>query len=207
MRYALTFLFATVGLGCLGLGAYIGAVGVNRPMPDDALVGRVLPGESLRSPAGEDFLYARVRIRSASPDASGMTHIDRVFGNPRVRVEAADGEQTIVVGSPDDWRVGAGHDDRVVVEDLADAPLLANQDMSGVRSAIAPPYELSVRALRAGDQVTADVRDGRARRLMVGDAEALAADSSRRDAGRLPIMGLLLVMGAASLGVAYRVRP
>jgi hypothetical protein len=209
MRHALALFFALMGLGCLGLGAYIGVVGVERPLPEGegTLEGRVVEGATTRSPAGEDFVYARVRIRSASKEGAALTHIDRSFGDPRVRVQTAEGVRALVVGSPDDWRVTSDHDDSVVVEALADAPSLTADDASGIAGTIPPPYEITVRALRVGDHVAAEVRDGRAVRLAVGEPEALAADGSKRDAGRLPVVGLLLVMGLASLGVAYRARP
>src|SRR5690606_20978391 len=176
MRYALALFFALVGLGCLGLGAYIGVVGVDRPLPEgpNTLEGRVAEGESMRSPVGEDFLYARVRIRSASKEGGGVTHIDRAFGNPRVRIATPGGVRAILVGSADDWRVTSTHDERIVVDALSDAPMLTDDDASGIAGTVPPPYEITVRALRVGDHVAAEVRDGRAVRLVVGEPEALA---------------------------------
>ncbi|MBC7172108.1 MAG: hypothetical protein H5U40_06775, partial [Polyangiaceae bacterium] len=151
MMRALALLALLAGLGFLALGAHIALFGSERPLAHDAtrLEGKVLPGRSTDSPAGEPFLYGRVRIRSANRDGKSLMHVDRTFGDPGVRVETEGGTRTVRLPAPDEWRVTRDHDDIGTIPSLHDIPLLAAEDVRRLGETIPPPYEVNVRAIRA----------------------------------------------------------
>ncbi len=200
MRRALAALAFVAGLGFLALGAHVAIFGAERELPrgPDRVDGTVLPGRVTASPAGEAFLYGRVRIRSAARDGKSLMHVDRAFGDPAIRVTTAGGERTLRLPRPDDWRVPADHEERATVDALADLPLLEADDVQRIGRAMPPPYEVSVRAVRAGDHVVARVVDGAATRVSIGEPEALARDAAAHERTRWPIVLLLLAVGLAS---------
>jgi hypothetical protein len=200
MRRALAVLAAIAGIGFLALGTHIAIFGAERELPPgpDRVEGVVLPGRATPSPAGEAFLFGRIRVRSAARDGKSMAYVDRTFGDPGIRVETEGGVRALILPSPDEWRVPSGHEDRATMRDLGDLPLLDADDVRRIGQTIPPPYEVSVRAVRPGDHVLARAGATEATRVSVGDEAALARDSAAQDATRWPIVLLLLAVGTAS---------
>ncbi len=127
-----------------------------------------------------------------------------------MQVTTTNGESLwIVVPEVHTWRGRVTIDERVV-ESIAGLPVVANVDETEAH--LTPPYAIGVRAVRPGDHILARLdevdRLGVNARLVielhVGTRDELEADLAGREAMRWPVVGLMGIMGLASLGLGYR---
>lgn len=62
-----------------------------------------------------------------------------------------------------------------------------------------PPYFIDVVALRPGDRVLIELRDGRAVRTFIGERAEHEVLRARRESMRWPMVALLVVLGVVSV--------
>lgn len=81
------------------------------------------------------------------------------------------------------------------VMSLARLPLVGDVD---TERRLNPPFHVRVRALRPGDAVLVEVRDGVALRTYLGERAKHEELHARRESMRWPMVALLLVLGVRS---------
>lgn len=198
-----------VGLGCAALGVDVAVNGAEPPLPppERSVEGTLAPGPLTASPAGEPFLYGEVRV--ADQPGPNAPHHRGNYGAPELELRTLAGETVRVrFDSPDAWRVDSPQRDDVrEVMSLARLPLVAEID---TERRLNPPFHLRVRALRPGDHVVVDVRDGVAQRTYLGERSVHEQLHAQRESLRWPMVALLLVLAVVSVfgGVRLlRLRP
>ncbi|MBK6576273.1 MAG: hypothetical protein IPG17_08765 [Sandaracinaceae bacterium] len=198
-----------VGLGCAALGLDVALNGAepDLPSPEQSVEGTLEDGPLTPSPAGDPFLYGEVRV--ADQPGPNAPHHRGNYGEPTLAVRQASGEVVRVqFNSPEAWRVDApDRDDVREVMSLARLPLVGDVD---TERRLNPPFHVRVRALRPGDAVLVEVRDGVALRTYLGERAKHEELHARRESMRWPMVALLLVLGVVSvLGGArlLRLRP
>lgn len=187
-----------VGLGCSALGLYVAINGAEPPLPspEHSVEGTLEDGPLASSPAGDPFLYGEVRV--ADQPGPNAPHHRGNYGEPNLAVRQASGEVVRVrFNSPDEWRVDApDRDDLTQVMSLETLPLVG---LVETERRLNPPFHVRVRALRPGDHVLAEVRDGVALRTYLGDRAKHEELHARRESMRWPMVALLLVLGVVSI--------
>lgn len=209
------FALIAVGLGVAFVGAagMVAVKGTGAAIPSGANVIEGTLDDTLRvveSPAGAAFLYGEVTL--GQPGASSA--VDHRWRGPagdrRVQVTTTNGESMwIIVPEVHEWRGRLPLDERVV-QSIAGLPIVS--DVDETEAHLTPPYAVGVRALRPGDAVLArldavdrlSVDARRVSELHIGTRDELEADLAGREAMRWPIVGLMGIMGLASLGLGYR---
>ncbi|MCB9629656.1 MAG: hypothetical protein H6725_19990 [Sandaracinaceae bacterium] len=198
-----------VGLGCAILGIDVALHGAEPPLPspEASLEGTLEPGPLTASPAGEPFLYGEVRV--ADQPGPNAPHHRGNYGEPTLDVRTAGGEVVRVrFDSPDAWRVDSSQRDDVrEVMSLARLPLIGEVD---TERRLNPPFHVRVRALRPGDHVLVEVRDGAALRTYLGERGVHEQLHAHRESMRWPMVALLCVLALVSVfgGVRLlRLRP
>ena len=117
------------------------------------------------------------------------------------QLRTPEGETTVDLPNPADWKVADGVDDTIETQTLEGQLLIGDVD-PGDR--LSPPFAIRVRAVRTGDRVILE-RDGdHIVRAFVGDRAGLVAARERAEGMRWPAVGVIVVMGIVSLVVAYR---
>jgi hypothetical protein len=202
---ALAPLFAIVGIAMLGFGSHIALRGAEPEIPtgDRALEGEIISPSPIRGPAGEPFAYGEVRVTEAGGQSNPQdTHYRRTFGDARVKVRTPHGETTVTLPNPANWKVAPGLDDSIETQTLEGQLLIGDVDPE---SRISAPYEIRVRAVRTGDHVILDDDNGRIVRAFIGERAVLVSAREQTESLRWPAVGVIGVMGLASLFVAYRI--
>lgn len=201
---ALAPFFAIVGIAMLGFGTHIALRGAEPELPtgDRALEGTIVTESTQRGPTGEPFVFGEVRVTEARGQTNPQdTHYRRTFGDARVKLRTPEGETTVDLPNPADWKVADGVDDTIETQTLEGQLLIGDVD-PGDR--LSPPFAIRVRAVRTGDRVILE-RDGdHIVRAFVGDRAGLVAARERAEGMRWPAVGVIVVMGIVSLVVAYR---
>lgn len=207
MKPVLVMLFVCVGLAVGAFAADVALRGAEPAIPSvsASIEGEVLPGEALRSPVGEPFLYGEVRIQDADNTNTnvGTVHWRGTFGSPDIRVRTSAGERSVRLPPPGHWRTLDGTDDTQEVAGLGGLPIVGNVR---VDRRISPPFRLTARVLRAGDHVIVAKDAGARVGLYVGSRADHVAFRAMRESGRWPIVVLLGIMSVLSFVVARRVR-
>lgn len=187
-----------VGLGCTALGLDVAINGAEPPVPppESSVEGTLEEGTLTTSPAGDPFLYGEVRV--ADQPGPNAPHHRGNYGEPTLAVRQASGEVVRVrFNAPDEWRLDApDRDDLTQVMSLATLPLVGLVD---TERRLNPPFHVRVRALRPGDHVLLEVRDGVALRTYVGDRAKHEELHAHRESMRWPMVALLLVLGVVSI--------
>ena len=198
-----------VGLGCATLGFDVAVNGAEPPLPppERCVEGTLDSGPLTPSPVGEPFLYGEVRV--ADQPGPNAPHHRGNYGEPALDVRTAGGDVVRVrFDSPDAWRVDSPQRDDVrEVMSLARLPLVGEVD---TERRLNPPFHVRVRALRPGDQVVVDVRDGAAQRTYLGERALHEQLHAHRESMRWPMVALLFVLAVVSVfgGVRLlRLRP
>lgn len=209
------FALVAVGLGVAFSGAAlmvgVRGTGASIPAGDNIVEGTFEDTPRVvDSPAGQSFLYGEVTL--GQPGASSA--VDHRWRGPagdrRARVETLDGEALwVILPEVHSWRGRVTIDERVV-QSIAGLPIVA--DVDETEAHLTPPYAIGVRAVRPGDSLVARVAGGdqggegavEILELHLGTREELEADLAGREAMRWPVVGLMAIMGLASLGLGYR---
>ncbi|MCA9577003.1 MAG: hypothetical protein R3B40_13815 [Polyangiales bacterium] len=198
-----------VGVGCALLGGDVALHGAEPPLPppERAVEGTLEPGPLTRSPVGDPFLYAEVRV--ADQPGPNAPHHRGNYGEATVSVRTAAGEVVSVrLDEPSAWRLDSPERDEArEVMSLGHLPLVGELD---TERRLNPPFHVRVRALRPGDVVILDAQDGVSRRTYVGDRGTHEQLHARRESMRWPMVALLLVLALVSIfgGVRLlRLRP
>ncbi|MFT5354007.1 MAG: hypothetical protein ACI9KE_001207 [Polyangiales bacterium] len=209
------FSLIAVGLGVAFVGVAltvsIGGTGASIPTGDQVIEATLdETPRVVESPAGTPFLYGEVTLGQPG-ESSAVDHRWRgPAGDRRVQVTTTDGESLwIIVPEVHEWRGRVTIDERVV-QSIAGLPVVSTVDETEAH--LTPPYAIGVRALRPGDEILARLDeadrlsvDARlATELHVGTRDELEADLAGREAMRWPVVGLMGIMGLASLGLGYR---
>ena len=215
------FAFVAVGLGVAFLGAAgmvaINGTGASIPSGDNVIEGTFEDTPRVvESPAGAAFLYGEVTLGQPG-ESSAVDHRWRgPAGDRRARIVTTEGEALwVLLPEVHTWRGRVTIDDRVV-ESIAGLPVVGSVDETEAH--LTPPYAIGVRAVRPGDVILARLAESaaesaaRAERseaievfeLHVGTRDELEADLAGREAMRWPVVGLMGIMGLASLGLGYR---
>lgn len=209
------FAFVAVGLGVAFIGASgmvaINGTGASIPSGSDVIEGTFEDTARLtESPAGESFLYGEVTLGQPG-ESSAVDHRWRgPAGDRRARLVTSTGDAVwVLLPEVHTWRGRVSIDDRVV-QSISGLPIVSTVDETEAH--LTPPYAIGVRALRPGDAILARLMDANAERsaalelfeLHVGTRDELEADLAGREAMRWPVVGLMGIMGLASLGLGYR---
>jgi len=202
-----SWLFVALGLALGFFASNIALFGAEPALPraSAAIEGEVMPGETLRSPVGDPFLYGEVRIQDADNTQAnvGTIHWRGSFGNPVVRIRTQAGEETVRLPNPSRWRVLEEDADSREVASVNGLPIVSEVTI-GER--LSPPFRLSVRAIRPGDHVVV-ARDSSLRvPVYLGSRADHETGRRQREAGRWPIVAVLAILALSSLFLAFRLR-
>ena len=191
-------LLALMGASGLGFGAFVALRGAEAdlPSPEVSLEGVLEEGPLVASPVGDPFLYGEIRVA----DQPGPTapHHAGDYGDPEVRVRTAAGDVVDVrLGPSREWRLDpARRERREGIHALGALPIVHEVQTEG---RLNPPFILTAKVVRPGDDVLLEVSDGVAIRTYVGTRERHERLHREREAMRWPMVALLLVLGVVSL--------
>lgn len=213
------FSLVAVGLGVAFLGAAgtvaVKGTGASIPSGEGVIEGTFEDTPRVvESPAGQSFLYGEVTL--GQPGASSA--VDHRWRGPagdrRARITtSADEAVWVLLPEVHTWRGRVTIDERVV-QSIAGLPIVSTVDETEAH--LTPPYAIGVRAVRPGDAIVARLADDAASadeehsealeifELHIGTRDELEADLAGREAMRWPVVGLMGIMGLASLGLGYR---
>lgn len=198
--FVLAILALAVGVSFVGVAVSVATKGTGAHVPrgEGVVEGLVANGSSVRSPAGRDFLYGEVRITQPGGSAAVDHSWSTPAGDPVIEVTTETGDVAIHLPQVSEWRGVVPVDGREV-QDLDGLPIVS--EATDVEQRMQPPYAIVVRAIRSGDAVVAHVHEGEVVEFHVGSRAQLERDLAERESMRWPIVGLMGVMGLASLGL------